>query len=142
MHVPSRGVLGGPHADRVLGYGVEIPDELAGLGVIGAQEAADTELPTTSADENLAVHRGRRLSLKRFWIYMLIISSLRKVANVGFVVFALVLIAALVVISVVMKKILLAVHFAAVLLLLDKCLMFILLPRSCWLSFSSRSRAQ
>ena len=60
MQVFARGVLGRPHADGVLGGGVEIPDELAGLGVIGSDEAADTVFATIRADQDFAVDGGRR----------------------------------------------------------------------------------
>src|SRR5262249_8692858 len=45
---------------RVLRDGIEVPDELAGLGVIGADEAADTVLATVGADQDLAVDGGGR----------------------------------------------------------------------------------
>ena len=63
MHVLAGGVLGRPHADGVLGDGVEVPDELAGLGVVGPHEAADTVLAAIGADQDFAVHGGRRHGL-------------------------------------------------------------------------------
>ena len=38
----------------------EIPDQLAGFGIIGAYETTNAILAAIGADENLAVHRGRR----------------------------------------------------------------------------------
>ena len=60
MHVFARGVCGRPYADGVLGARVEIPDELAGLGVIGSDEAADAIFAAIRADQDLAVHGSRR----------------------------------------------------------------------------------
>ena len=55
--------MGRPHADRVLGDRVEVPHELAGLGVVGADEAADAVLAAVGADQDLAVDGGRRHGL-------------------------------------------------------------------------------
>src|SRR5262249_12500739 len=63
MHIAASGVLGRPYADRVLGDGVEVPDELAGIGVIGAHEAANAVLAAIGADQDLAVDGGRRHGL-------------------------------------------------------------------------------
>src|SRR5262249_11798711 len=63
MHIAAGGVLGRPYADRVLGDGVEIPDELAGIGVIGAHEAANAVLTAIGAGQDLSVNRGRRHGL-------------------------------------------------------------------------------
>ena len=49
-----------PNADGVLGNGVEAPDELAILGVIGLDEAADAILAAVGADQDFAVDGGRR----------------------------------------------------------------------------------
>src|SRR5262249_13871362 len=63
MHIATGGVLGRPYADRVLGDSVEVPDELAGIGVIGAHEAANAVLTAIGADQDLSVNRGRRHGL-------------------------------------------------------------------------------
>ena len=60
VHVAPGGVLGRPDADRVLGDGVEGPEQLAGLGVVGLDEAADAVLAAIGADQDLAVDGGRR----------------------------------------------------------------------------------
>ena len=63
MHVMAGGVVCRPHANGFLGGRVEVPDELAGLGVIGADEAADTVFAAVGADQDLAVDGGRRHGL-------------------------------------------------------------------------------
>ena len=70
MHVPARGILGRPHADGVLRRRVEVPHELARVGIIGAHETADTILATVGADQNLAVDSGRRhgFAVAKLWI--------------------------------------------------------------------------
>ena len=60
MLVAARGVLGRPNADGVLGDGVEAPNQLAVLGVIGLDETADAVLAAVGADEDFAVDGGRR----------------------------------------------------------------------------------
>src|SRR6476620_6452789 len=63
MHVMAGSVVCRPHANGFLGGRVEVPDELAGLGVIGADEAADTVFAAVGADQDLAVDGGRRHGL-------------------------------------------------------------------------------
>ena len=63
MHVATRGIGLGPHADRILGRCIEVPNQLAGLGVIGTHETADAVLATVGADQNLAVNGSRRHGL-------------------------------------------------------------------------------
>ena len=59
VHVAPGRVLGRPNADGVLRDGVEAPDELAVLGVVGLDEAADAVLAAVGADQDLAVDGGR-----------------------------------------------------------------------------------
>ena len=60
MLVAARGVLRRPDADGALGNRVEAPDQLAVLGVIGLDEAADAVLAAVGADQDFAIRRGRR----------------------------------------------------------------------------------
>ena len=60
MHVAAGGVVGRPNADRVLGDGVEGPEQLAVLGVVGLDEAADAVFAAVGADQDFAVDGGRR----------------------------------------------------------------------------------
>src|SRR5262249_4816385 len=60
VHVVTGGIVGRPYAHRVFGSRVEIPDQLAGLRVIGADKAADTIFTAVGADQDLAVDGGRR----------------------------------------------------------------------------------
>src|SRR5262249_23656170 len=60
VHVAAGGVLLRPHADRVFRNGVEIPELLAVLGVVGAHEAADAVFAAVGADQNFAVDDGGR----------------------------------------------------------------------------------
>ena len=60
MHVAAGGILGRPDADGIVRNGVEIPELLAGLGVIGAHEAADAVFAAVGADQNLVLDHGRR----------------------------------------------------------------------------------
>ncbi len=60
MLVAAGGVRRRPDADGVLGDRVEAPDELAVLGVIGLDEAADAILAAVGADQDFAVDGGWR----------------------------------------------------------------------------------
>jgi hypothetical protein len=64
------GVRGRPYAHRVLGNGVEGPDQVAGLCAIGLDEAANAILAAVGANENLAVDggRGHRFAIALLWI--------------------------------------------------------------------------
>ncbi len=70
MHVAAGGVLGGPDAYGIFRNGVEIPDLLAGLGIIGADEAADAVFAAIGADQDLVLDHGRRhrLAIAEFGI--------------------------------------------------------------------------
>ena len=61
MHVFTRGGMRRPHADRVLGEGGEVPHQLAGLGVVGPHETADTVLATVGADQDLSIEVHEKL---------------------------------------------------------------------------------
>ena len=60
MHVAAGGVLLRPDADRVLRDGVEGPQQLAVVGVVRLDEAADAVFAAVCADQNLAVDGRRR----------------------------------------------------------------------------------
>ena len=60
MLVASSRVGGRPDAHRILGDGVEVPDELAVFGVVCAHKAANPVLAAIGADQDFAVHGGRR----------------------------------------------------------------------------------
>ena len=60
MHIAAGGVVLRPHARRIVGDGVELPELLAGLGIEGFDEAADTVFAAVRADEHFAVDDGWR----------------------------------------------------------------------------------
>src|SRR5207244_9941485 len=63
MHVAAGGVLLGPHADGIFRDRVEGPQQLAVLGVVGFDETADAVFAAVGADEDFALHGGRRHGL-------------------------------------------------------------------------------
>ena len=73
VQVASGRVLGRPDADGVLGDRVESPEQLAVLGVVGLDEAADAVFAAVGADQDLAVDSGRG---HRFAIALLRIADL------------------------------------------------------------------
>ena len=60
MHVAAGGVLGGPDADRVLRNGIEGPKQIAVVGIVGFDKAANAVFAAVGADQDFAVDRGRR----------------------------------------------------------------------------------
>src|ERR1700722_10761901 len=75
MHVSSRGVLGRPDADRVFGNGIEVPELLSGLRIVGPYETADAVFTAIRSNQNLVLDDG--------WSHGLAIPELR-IRNVGF----------------------------------------------------------
>src|SRR5262249_39062251 len=63
VHVAAGRVLLRPDAGRILWNGVEIPNELAVLGVVGAYEAAHAVFAAIGADQHFAFDHGRRHGL-------------------------------------------------------------------------------
>ena len=63
VHVTSGGVLLGPDTHRILGRGVEGPQKLAGLGVVGAKEATHAVLAAVGTEQYLPLDGGRRHGL-------------------------------------------------------------------------------
>src|SRR5262249_3123859 len=63
MHVAAGRVVLRPHADGIFRRGVEGPEQLAVLGVIGLHEAADAVFAAVGADQDFALHGGRRHGL-------------------------------------------------------------------------------
>ena len=70
MHIAAGCILGRPNPDGILRNGVEVPELLAGLGVIGAHEAADAVLAAIGTDQHLVLHHRRRhrLAIPEFGI--------------------------------------------------------------------------
>ena len=70
MQVPACRVLGRPHADGVLRDGVEVPQQLTIVRVIGAHESADPIFAAGGPDQDLTLDRGRnhRLAVANFGI--------------------------------------------------------------------------
>jgi hypothetical protein len=59
VHIAAGRVLGGPDAYGAVRNGIEIPDLLARVGVIGAHESADAVFATIGADQHLVLDHSR-----------------------------------------------------------------------------------